>query len=35
MGSETINILDKILETKREEIRLTSGFRSLAELERE
>ena len=35
MGSETINILDKILETKREEIRLTSSFRTRAELERE
>jgi len=35
MSSGTSNILDKILETKREEIRLTSGFRSLAELERE
>ena len=35
MGSDTSNILDKILQTKREEIRLTSGYRSLAELERE
>ncbi|MDA0830794.1 MAG: indole-3-glycerol phosphate synthase TrpC [Proteobacteria bacterium] len=35
MGSETSNILDKILETKREEIRLTSSFRPLTELERE
>ena len=33
MGSSTSNILDKILDTKREEIRLTSGYRPLSELE--
>jgi indole-3-glycerol phosphate synthase len=33
MGSSTSNILNKILDTKREEIRLTSGYRSLSELE--
>jgi indole-3-glycerol phosphate synthase len=33
MGSSTSNILNKILDTKREEIRLTSGYRPLSELE--
>ncbi len=35
MGSSTSNILEEILDTKREEIRLTSAYRSLSELEAE